>query len=176
MCDVNFPCLPDRQAFSPIHRYNPCVSSVHIIYASTSGHTEYVVDTLIPLLQKAGVIVTKGLVDLAKPEDLMKADFLILGSGTWNTGGIEGQLNPHMHTFVHGPAKDVDLKGKNVAIIALGDDRYFYTSRAGEHLRNFIQKHGGKVLGDALVVINEPYGQEEKIRKWSEKFLTWIRP
>ena len=110
----------------------------------------------------------------ATPEDLTSADVLILASGTWNTGGIEGQLNPHMHTFLLKDCKGVDLSGKEVGIIALGDDRYYYTSRAGEHLRNFIQSHGGKVLGNALVVVNEPYGQEEKMKKWAAELQKHI--
>src|SRR3989338_1312269 len=152
-------------------RYTPRVPSLQIIYASTSGHTEYVVGELQKfLLEKAkNLSVTMTRVEKATPDDLLKGDVLLLASGTWNTGGPEGQLNPHMHAFVFGPAKVVDLKGKNVAIIALGDDRYFYTCRAGEHLRNFIQSHGGKVLGEALLVVNEPYGQEERIHRWGEK-------
>ncbi|NOS67840.1 MAG: hypothetical protein HOO67_05775, partial [Candidatus Peribacteraceae bacterium] len=51
----------------------------------------------------------------------------------------------------------------------------FYTGRAGEHLRNFIQNHGGKVLGDALLVVNEPYGQEDRIHRWGEKLISLIK-
>lgn len=151
--------------------YTVGVSSVHIIFASTSGHTEFVVDVIIPLLKDAGHAVTKQRVELAKPEDLLKGDTLILASGTWNTGGIEGQLNPHMHAFVYGPAKGADLKGRNVAIIALGDERYHYTARAGEHLRTFIESHGGKILGEPLTVVNEPYGQEEKVEEWGKALV-----
>ncbi len=151
----------------------PIVPSLQIIFASTSGHTEYVVGELQSFLSKNAkdLTVTATRVEKAKPEDLLAGDVLLLASGTWNTGGPEGQLNPHLHAFLNGPAKAVDLKGKMVAIIALGDDRYFYTCRAGEHLRNFIQNHGGKVLGEALLVVNEPYGQEERVRRWGTKFL-----
>jgi len=31
-----------------------------------------------------------------QPQDLLSGDVLLLASSTWNTGGIEGQLNPHM--------------------------------------------------------------------------------
>jgi flavodoxin I len=119
--------------------------------------------------------VTKQRAEEATPNDLMNADYVLLGSGTWNTGGIEGQLNTHMVDFLTKRAKGVDLTGKKIGIIALGDDRYFYTSRAGEHLRSFIKLHGGDVLGDALTVVNEPYGQEERVHKWAEKLLTWVQ-
>ena len=147
------------------------MSTLHIIYASTSGHTEYVVDTLLSTLQKATITVTKLRVEQARAEDLLASDIVLLASGTWNTGGSEGQLNPHMHAFVWGPAKSVDLKGKSVAIVALGDERYRYTARAGEHLRTFVESHGGKVLGEPLKIVNEPYGQEEKIRAWGDELV-----
>ena len=148
------------------------MSSLHIIFASTSGHTEYVIDQLMTVLKKQAPALTivKKRVESAKPEDMTVGDALLLASGTWNTGGPEGQLNPYMHIFLNGPAKAIDLKGKKVAIVALGDDRYFYTARAGEHLRNFIQSHGGTVLGEQLTIVNEPYGQEEKVKAWGRKF------
>jgi flavodoxin len=143
------------------------VPSAQIIYASTSGHTEYVVQQVARQLQIANCKLQMIQVELAKPEDLLQGDLLILASGTWNTGGIEGQMNPHMHDYLLGRAKDVQLKGKHVAIVALGDDRYFYTCRANEHMRKFVHDHGGKVLEPALLIVNEPYGQEEKIQSWS---------
>ncbi len=145
------------------------MSTLQIIYASTSGHTEYVVGVLSEALKGAGteLQVASCKAEAAKPEDLLEGDVLILASGSWNTGGIEGQMNPHMHDLLQGRAKDTDLAGKPVAIIALGDDRYFYTCRAGEHMRRFVLDHGGKLLGDALLVVNEPYGQEERVRKWA---------
>ncbi|MBI2117371.1 hypothetical protein HYT95_00575, partial [Candidatus Peregrinibacteria bacterium] len=59
--------------------------------------------------------------------------------------------------------------------IALGDDRYFYTCRAGERLRRFVLDHGGEVLEPALLIVNEPYGQEEKVKKWSAQLLRQIQ-
>lgn len=152
------------------------MSSLQIIYASTSGHTEYVVSIVMEVLQNAKLHVAGCKAEAAKPEDLLKGDILILGCGTWNTDGPEGQMNPHMKDLLVGRAKDIDLAGKPVAIIALGDDRYFYTCRAGEHMRRFILDHGGKILGDALLVVNEPYGQEERVQKWATSLLQKISP
>lgn len=144
---------------------------LHILYASTSGHTEYVVGQIASALQGRGIRVTQARAESAQPEDLLRGDVLLLASGTWNTGGIEGQMNPHMHDLLLGRANDVDLKGKTVAIVALGDERYFYTCRAGEHLRRYVLDHGGTILGDALLVVNEPYGQEERVRKWTDQLF-----
>lgn len=150
------------------------VPSIQIIYASTSGHTEYVVQKLVECLEGEKCKVQSAKAEASKPDDLLKGDLLILASGTWNTGGVEGQMNPHMHEFLLTHAKDINLKGKNVMLIALGDHRYFYTCRAGEHMRNFVIKHGGTVIEPSLLIVNEPYGQEEKIEKWSTKVLSQL--
>ena len=143
---------------------------LHIIYASSSGHTEYVVDLLKDILKDVTLTVQRA--EEAKPEDLHKSDVLILGCGTWNTGGSEGQLNIHMDALLNGRAKDIDLGSKPCAIIALGDDRYRYTCRATEHLIQFILKHNGTTCSTPLLIVNEPYGQEDKIQKWGEKLLS----
>ena len=150
--------------------YTLLVQSIHIIFASTSGHTEHVVDTLIAAHPE--IKISKQRVELAQPADLLKGDVLILASSTWNTGGPEGQLNPHMHAFVFGRAKDVDLKGKKVAIIGLGDDRYRYTCRAADHLVNFVSSHGGKVIEPPLRIINEPWDQDDKVIAWGKSLLS----
>jgi flavodoxin I len=71
---------------------------------------------------------------------------VLLASGTWDVRGIEGQLNPHMRELLHDKAADLDLAGKPCACIALGDDRYFYTARAADHLEQFVRSHHGRAL------------------------------
>ncbi|MDD5469231.1 MAG: flavodoxin family protein [Candidatus Peribacteraceae bacterium] len=146
--------------------------AAHLIYASSSGHTEYVVDVLRGVLTSVAFTVQRA--EEAQASDLQKGDVLVLACGTWNTGGSEGQLNMHMDALLRGRAKDIDLGGKPCAIIALGDDRYRYTCRATEHLMQFILKHNGTTCATPLLIVNEPYGQEEKVRKWGEKFLSVI--
>lgn len=148
------------------------MSSIHIIYASTSGHTEYVVEVLSAFFESKNIDFIEQRIEEVQVSDLSRGDVLIFASGTWNTGGVEGQLNPLMHEFFTAHDKDIDLKNKRCGIIALGDDRYFYTGRSGEHIRKFILSHNGSVIEPPLMVINEPYGQEAKILKWGEKFLS----
>jgi len=146
------------------------VPTLHIIYASTSGHTEYVVDQLKSAWQDSESIR----VELAKPEDFQKGDVLCLASSTWNTGGIEGQLNPHMDAFLKGAVKDVQLNGKKVLVIGLGDERYRYTCKAADHLKLFVESHGGVVIEPILRIIDEPYGQEEAIKTWVKEVFALI--
>ena len=145
--------------------------SLQIIAASTSGHTDYVVSNVTIFLKEKAPKVTVTVIraEQAKPEDLMKGDVLLLASGTWNTGGGEGQLNPHMHAFLRERAPEVKLKGKKVAVIGLGDARYRYTAKAKDLLEEFVKSHGGELLLPSLKIVNEPYGQEETVKKWAQE-------
>lgn len=148
--------------------------SLHVIYASTSGHTEFVVDTLIDELKNTApqMWASKQRVELAKPEDMEKGDVLILASSTWNTGSIEGQLNPHMHAYLKERAAGIDLKGKKVGLIGLGDDRYHFTVGALTHLEEFVKTHNGQMLEPVLRIVNEPYDQQDTVKQWTKEFLS----
>lgn len=144
------------------------MKTLQIVYASTSGHTEYVIGIIAEALKgHANVTVTR--IERATPETLLAGDALLLASGTWNTGGVEGQLNPYMHAFLKGAAKGVALNGRQVVVVALGDERYRYTANAGNHLEEYVTSHGGVLLGERLVIVNEPYGQEAAVEEWTKK-------
>jgi flavodoxin I len=147
--------------------------SLHIVYASTSGHTQYVVEALIDSLKSTtpGWEIEETMAEKAQPQDLLNGDVLLLASATWNTGGTEGQLNPHMSVLLQDKAKTLDLAGKPCACVALGDHRYFYTSRAAEHLQHYVKTHHGRLITPTLKIIDEPYGQEEAIRVWGRQLV-----
>src|SRR5712664_848532 len=147
--------------------------SLHIVFASTSGHTKYVVDALIDSLKSItpGWEVEETMAEKAQPQDLLSGDVLLLASATWNTGGIEGQLNPHMSVLLDDKAKTLDLAGKPCACIGLGDHRYFYTARAADHLQHYVKVHHGRLIVPTLKIINEPYGQEEAVRVWGKQLV-----
>ena len=105
----------------------------------------------------------------AQPQDLLSGDVLLLASSTWNTGGIEGQLNPHMWVLLQEKAKTLHLAGKPCACIGLGDHRYFYTARAADHLEHYVKVHHGRPIVPTLKITDEPYGQEEAVRVWGKQ-------
>ena len=144
---------------------------IHIIYTTSTGNTEHVVGVLRKSLESKGITVSSQLAEESNPEDLFKGDILILACGTWNTGGAEGQLHVRMDAFLNSKARDLDLDGKQVAIIALGDEEYYFTGRATEHLIQFVMNHNGNLIGSPLLIINDPEEQEEKVKKWSEKLV-----
>jgi flavodoxin I len=151
---------------------------LHIVFASTSGHTEYVVGALIDSLKRTtpGWDIEETVAEKTQPQDLLSGDVLLLASSTWNTGGIEGQLNPHMWSLLNDRSKNLDLAGKPCACIGLGDRRYFYTARAADHLQNYIEVHHGRLIAPTLKIIDEPYGQEEAVRVWGRELVDASKP
>jgi flavodoxin I len=152
--------------------------SLHIVFASTSGHTEYVVQALIDSLKNTtpGWEIEETIAEKAQPQDLLGGDVLLLASGSWNTGSIEGQLNPHMWALLQDKAKTLDLAGKPCACIGLGDHRYFYTARAADHLEHYVEAHHGRLIVPTLKIIDEPYGQEEALRVWAKQLVDVLKP
>jgi flavodoxin I len=151
---------------------------LHIVFASTSGHTEYVVEALIDSLKSIvpSWEIEETMAEKTLPQDLLSGEVLLLASSTWNTGGIEGQLNPHMWALLHDKAKTLDLAGKPCACIGLGDHRYFYTARAADHLEHYVEAHDGRLIVPTLKIIDEPYGQEEAVRVWGKRLMDVLKP
>jgi flavodoxin I len=139
---------------------------LHIVFASTSGHT-----SITP-----GWEIEETMAEQAQPQDLLNGDVLLLASATWNTGGIEGQLNPHMWVLLYDKAKTLDLAGKPCACIGLGDHRYLYTARAADHLQHYVKAHHGRLIVPTLKIIDEPYGQEEAVRVWGKQLVDASKP
>jgi flavodoxin I len=148
--------------------------ALHIVFASTSGHTEYVLDTLAGSLREfvPEWDIERRMAEKTQPPDLLQGDILLLASSTWNTGGIEGQLNPHMEVLLQEQAKDVDLAAKPCACIGLGDHRYFYLARAADRLQRYVETHHGKLILPTLKIVDEPYGQEETVRAWAMQLVS----
>lgn len=150
--------------------------SLSIIFTTSSGHTEFVVDTLIDALQTLNkdLHITKQRAELTKPDDLKKSDMLLLACGSWNTGNVEGQLQPYMHELLMNQAKDIDLTGIVAAAIGLGDERYHFTCKAADRLTDFLKTHNAKLLLPTLKIINEPFDQTKKIETWAKEFSAAI--
>ncbi len=148
------------------------IRTLTIIYTTGTGHTEFVVDTVITALAVSNpdIRVIKQRAEISKPEDLTKSDALILACGTWNTNNVEGMLSPYMHDLLAVRATTEDLKGIPAAVIGLGDERYFFTAKAADRLMEYLSVHNAKVLLPALKIVNDPFDQTKKIQDWAKEF------
>jgi flavodoxin len=113
----------------------------------------------------------KTMAEKTQPQDLLRGDILLLAAATWNTGGTEGQLNPHMWVLLLDKAKNLDLALKPCACVGLGDHRYFYTARAADLLEHYVKAHHGRLVLPTLKIIDEPYGQEQTVRLWAKQLV-----
>ncbi|MSR67350.1 hypothetical protein EXS65_00785 [Candidatus Peribacteria bacterium] len=157
--------------------YNPPVTrTLTLIYATSTGHTEFVVDTLQAALGKIlpDLRIIKQRAEVSTSEDLEKSDILLLACGSWNTGNVEGQLQPHMHELLTVRAAEAELKGKPAAAIGLGDDRYYFTARAAEKLTEYLIERQATLLLPTLIIINDPFDQTAKIEAWAKEFATAV--
>ncbi len=151
------------------------IRTLTIVYSSATGHTEFVVDAVENALKgNADLRIVRRKSETTQPEDLTKADVLLLACGSWNTGGAEGQLSPYMHDLLTGRAKDADLKGKPAAAIGLGDERYYFTARAADKLTEYLQTHGAALLLPTLKIVNDPFDQTKKVSAWVKELATKI--
>jgi flavodoxin I len=149
--------------------------SINIIFATTSGHTEFVVDTLTRSVELSDWEIKTTLAEKASQQDMLQGSVLLLASSTWNAGGFEGQLNPHMSVLLQSKAKNLDLAAKPSACIGLGDHRYYYTARTADLLQGYIESHSGRLLLPALRIVDEPYGQERAILGWGKQLADVLR-
>jgi flavodoxin I len=143
-------------------------------YGSTSGHTEYVCQVCAASIskKKRSVECVLKKIEQITAKDLATADTIVLASSTWNTGGIEGQLHPYMYRFAYADFKDVDFAQKKIAVIGCGDERYFYTCKAADHLEEFVDTHNGARIEPTLRIVNEPYHQQHAtIEAWCATIL-----
>lgn len=153
------------------------MKSLTIIYATSSGHTSYVIDTLVSVLSEKAknCRVIRQRAEVTTIEDVHSAESILFACGTWNTGNTEGQLNPFMHQLLHETLKDCDLAEKPATAIGLGSDAYYFTARSADLLVEFITDHHGSVMLPPLKIINEPYGQESKIALWAEELIRTMK-
>ncbi len=147
-----------------------------LIYSTSTGHTEFVVDTLTLSLSKLipDLRIVKQRAEMSTGEDLRKANLLLLACGSWNTNNVEGQLQPHMHELLMVRAADSELKGIPAAAIGLGDERYHFTARAAERLTEYLTGRQATLLLPTLKIINDPYDQTAKIEAWTKEFANAI--
>lgn len=146
------------------------IRTLSIIFTTGTGHTEFVVDTVISALATTcpDIRIIKQRAESSQPEDMTKSDALILACGTWNTNNVEGQPSPYMFDLLARSAKQ-ELQGIPAAVIGLGDERYFFKARAADKLTEYLTAHHATIILPALKILNEPFEQAAKILAWSKE-------
>ncbi len=142
------------------------------VYASTSGNTETVMETV------AGVLREKGLeIQLQRaektPVDVIKNNTLfVFGTSTWEHGAI----NPFFKRLIK-EMKEIDCAGKTAVFVGCGDQRYepVLFCEGIEKVKKVWLSRGGQAVGDLLKIQGESYHQLDAVVKpWAERVVTWL--
>ncbi|MEI7578652.1 MAG: flavodoxin family protein [bacterium] len=141
-------------------------NKISIIYASTSGNVEIVVETVAEVLQAKGMTVTLNRAEQTAKEIFLENDLFILATSTMEHGAI----NPFYSRLLK-EMQSLDLAGKKAAFIGLGDARYepVYFNAGVEILKKGFLAAGGTEMFRTIKINGEPYKILETIvKKWAE--------
>lgn len=143
------------------------MSSILIIYGSTSGNTEMVCEKVLDILKQKGHTLKIQRVEKSRPEDITKMDVTILASPTYGHGVLQEDFVPFWKAM-----KKIDLKGHPCAVIGLGDAKYDaqYHIESAHILEEVIKKAGGSLICPALRISRSPVPfLESRVAKWAEE-------
>ncbi|WP_338473135.1 flavodoxin [Niallia sp. XMNu-256] len=118
-----------------------------IVYASMTGTTELMAQTIADELIKAGdqVIIKDALAVYA--EELQSYERILVGSYTWGDGGLSDEI-----LAFYDELTEVDLTGKVAAAFGSGDSTYEQFARAVDLLEEALQNQGCTILTKGLKV------------------------
>ena len=127
------------------------ISSVILVYATTSNRTQRVaahVASQFCVNLEVDVFNVKDI----RPDSLRKYDLIIAGSPTYGRGRLHSSWRSVVPSV-----SSLDLSNTNVALFALGDQRYHGQTfgRALKHLYNVFAVTGASLVGRTLLEGNQ---------------------
>ncbi len=150
------------------------METIQVIYASTSGNVEKVVETVAEVLQSEGFPAELHRAEQTELSLIQSNATFILATSTWE----HGRLNPFFEKLAES-MKNQDFSGKRAAFIGLGDRRYepVLFTEGMEKLRKIWLDQGGQEIGDRMRLQGEPYDKLENVVKpWARSFVQALRP
>jgi len=139
------------------------MSKTAIIYSFNSNKTAKAAEKIIEVFGNDKIQAINA--ETVTEEEFLSCDILILGVPTW----FDGELPNYWDEFV--PAlKDVDMKGKTVAIFGLGDQVGYPENFADGigHMGKLLRDRGAKLVGYTR---NEHYEFESSAAIEDGKFM-----
>lgn len=146
---------------------------IQFIYASTSGHTEAVIEFIADLWRQTGVETAIMRAEAASPNVLTEHRLFVLGISTWQHGDANPYFRPLMSAM-----KEIDLSGKYAAFVGLGDKRYepVLFNYGLDLLKQRWWDGGGKEIGEDLRINGEPFAKlETEVADWANQTLALFK-
>ncbi|MGD6776717.1 MULTISPECIES: flavodoxin [Bacillaceae] len=131
---------------------------IGIFYASMSGNTEAIADSITEKLKKhQHEVVLEDVHSLDSAEELLHYDITILGMYTWGDGDYPDECLDIVEEL-----EEMDLEGRSFAIFGSGDTSYPEFCGALDHLKELLETRGGTVLSDPLKIEFNPEPEDEE--------------
>ncbi len=149
------------------------ISQVNVIYASTSGNVELVVQKAAGVLAAAGFMAILQRAEITKPEDLATYDCLLLATSTWDHGEVNPFFQPVLKYI-----SQTDMSKQKAAFIGLGDHRYeqVFVNQGIKTVRYIFEKQGGIAIGETLEIDGDPYPHlQNKVVEWSNQLVELLK-
>lgn len=145
-------------------------NTIHIIYASTGGNTEHVMEQVAKYWQEQGALVKLHRAEQTPISVIQENQNFLLATSTWD----HGTINPFFDKLLL-EIKRTDLSGKIASFIGLGDRRYekHYFCTGMLTLKEVWENSKGITVGIALMIGREPFEEriETMVRDWSNNTL-----
>ncbi|WP_428910482.1 flavodoxin [Niallia sp. Krafla_26] len=141
-----------------------------IVYASMTGTTELMAQTIMEELTKAGDRVVLRDVFDAYAEELETFESVLIGSYTWGDGDLSDEI-----LAFHEELSEIDLTGKLGAVFGPGDSTYEHFARAVDRLEETLENQGCNLVTKGLKVDSFYEDEEEiqmKCRLFAEKLIS----
>ena len=146
---------------------------IDIVYASTSGNVEAVCEKIAEVLKDAHFEVNLSRSEKTDIKILLKSEFLILATSTWE----HGELNPFFKPL-YDQMKESDFSNKKAAFVGLGDRRYepVLFAEGMEIVRKCFLERGGVEGCEPLKIDGEPYKLlDSEVQQWAESLVAKLK-
>lgn len=140
---------------------------INLVYASTSGNVEIVIETVAKVLRQNGFEIILSRAEKTPIETIKKNKYFVFGTSTWE----HGQLNPFFQKL-YDAMQTENFQNKQAAFVGLGDRRYepVLFCEGIEQVHRLWTKKGGKVVGTILKIQGEPYAiLDSVVMPWASK-------
>lgn len=168
------------------------MAKIGLFYGSSTSRTEYVASDIHDAIEAQLGADTVDIFDIGLTDvsEMLKYDYLILGIPTWDIGQLQADWDIKLPDL-----EDIDLKGRKVAIFALGDQYGYpdtfldaagilaetvlaldgelvgYTPTTGYEFQYSLFVDGDQFMGLALDEDQQPNLTKARIEAWIKQVL-----
>lgn len=147
-----------------------------LVYGTLSGSTMTATELVGASLRESGNDVMSLSVEQATKDLVASHDVLVIASPSWEDRGLDGQPLPEVRQFVES-LSTVDLAGKKIALLGLGDTSYPHFCGAIDVLEELLKKIQITPSIESLR-IDKYYSMpdnEHKVKAWADKFAILLK-